>query len=140
MPVEVARPNIVIIPPPVAPSPPVATILAPKQPTPASPAVSGAEAEMARLATASRARMARIDGYAKQGAAARRSGNYGGMQATCRSWTKDQSGNGEAWRCLGLAQFQGGAGREALPALRQALKLEMGDAQVEAAILSILRP
>ena len=95
---------------------------------------------MARLAAASRARMARIDGYAKRGEAARRSGNYGGLQATCQRWKQEQPGNGEAWRCLGLAQFQGGAGREALPALRQALKLEMGDAQVEAAILSILRP
>lgn len=138
-PVEVARPNI-IIPPPVAPSRPVAAVVAPKQPTLISPAAAGAEAEMARLANASRVRMARIDGYAKQGEVARRSGAYGGMQATCQRWTQDQPGNGEAWRCLGLAQFQGGAGRDALPALRQALKLEMGDAQVEAAILSILRP
>ena len=95
---------------------------------------------MARHAAASRARMMRIDGYARQGETARRSGNYEGMQAACQRWTQDQPGNGEAWRCLGLAQFQGGAGREALPALRQSLKLEMGDAQVEAAILSILRP
>ena len=140
VPVEVARSNVVISPPPVAASPPVARLLAPKQPSPATSSVSGAEAEMARLAAASRARMARIDGYAKRGEAARRSGNYGGLQATCQRWKQEQPGNGEAWRCLGLAQFQGGAGREALPALRQALKLEMGDAQVEAAILSILRP
>ena len=140
VPVEVARPNITIVPPPVAPSPPVASILAPKQPTPVASAVSSAEAEMARHAAASRARMMRIDGYARQGETARRSGNYEGMQAACQRWTQDQPGNGEAWRCLGLAQFQGGAGREALPALRQSLKLEMGDAQVEAAILSILRP
>ena len=139
-PVEVARPNIIIIPPPVVPALPVATGGAAKQPTLVSPAVSSAEAEMARLANASRARVARIDSYVKQGEVARRSGVYGGLQATCQRWTQDQPGNGEAWRCLGLAQFQGGAGREALPALRQALKLEMGDAQVEAAILSILRP
>ena len=95
---------------------------------------------MAKLATASQARRVRIEGYAKQAEAARRSSNYGAMQGTCQRWTQDQPGNGEAWRCLGLAQFQGGAGREALPALRQALKLEPKDAQVEAAILSILRP
>jgi cytochrome c-type biogenesis protein CcmH/NrfG len=39
-----------------------------------------------------------------------------------------------------LAQQQNGAGRDALPALRQALKLEPKDSQVEAAILRILRP
>jgi cytochrome c-type biogenesis protein CcmH/NrfG len=95
---------------------------------------------MARLSSASQARRARIDGYARQAEAARRSGSYVGLQASCQRWTQDQPGNGEAWRCLGLAQFQTGAGRDALPALRQALKLEPRDAQVESAILSILRP
>ena len=131
---------VAVTPAPSAEMPSVASTPGAKQPIAAPSAVSGAEAEMARLATASQARRARIDGYVKQGEAARRSGNYGGMQATCQRWMQDQPGNGEAWRCLGLAQFQGGAGREALPALRQALKLEPRDAQVEAAILSILRP
>jgi cytochrome c-type biogenesis protein CcmH/NrfG len=62
------------------------------------------------------------------------------LQGVCERWTEDQPGSAEAWRCLGLARHQAGAGRDALPALRQALKLEPNDAQVEAAILRILRP
>ena len=95
---------------------------------------------MAKQATAAQARRVRIDAYAKQAEGARRSGNYAGLLGSCQRWTQEQPGNGEAWRCYGLAQFQGGAGREALPALRQALKLEPRDSQVEAAILNILRP
>lgn len=136
--VEGTPPSVPVNATPVAPVVPVAPAPQPRPPAPA--AVSGTEAEMAKLATASQARRVRIEGYAKQAEAARRSSNYGAMQGTCQRWTQDQPGNGEAWRCLGLAQFQGGAGRDALPALRQALKLEPKDAQVEAAILSILRP
>ena len=137
-PIEAVPPNLPASPVPVAPVAPVVSAPLPKPLAPA--AVSGAEAEMAKLATASQARRVRIEGYAKQAEVARRSNNYGGMQATCQRWTQDQPGNGDAWRCFGLAQFQGGAGRQALPALRQALKLEPRDPQVEAAILSILRP
>ena len=108
----------------------------------ASPAAAtvGPEADMAKQANAAQARRVRIDAYAKQTEAARRTGSYGGLLGNCQRWTQEQPSSGEAWRCFGLAQFQGGAGREALPALRQALKLEPRDAQVEAAILSILRP
>lgn len=125
-----------------APSVPAAVPAKPAKPpkATATPPVPTAEAEMARLSGASQARRARIDGYARQAEAARRSGSYGGLQGSCQRWTQEEPGNGEAWRCLGLAQFQAGAGREALPALRQALKLEPRDAQVESAILSILRP
>ncbi len=133
------------------PSPAPAPVATTTNPAPAAPAIkssstnvpaatSAADAEMAKLASASQARRARIDGYAKQADTARRSGSYTGLQANCLRWTQEQPGNAEAWRCLGLAQFQAGAGREALPALRQALKLESNDAQVEAAILAILRP
>ena len=95
---------------------------------------------MAKQANAAQARRARLDAYTRQAEGARRSGNYTGMLSNCQRWTQEQPGSGEAWRCYGLAQFQGGAGREALPALRQALKFEPRDLQVEAAILSILRP
>ena len=100
----------------------------------------GQDADMAKQANAAQARRVRIDSYAKLAEGARRSGNFAGLLGNCQRWTQDQPGSGEAWRCYGLAQFQGGAGREALPALRQALKLEPRDSQVEAAILSILRP
>ena len=133
--VQVVVPSVLVNPPPFFPTPPLALL-----PTLAPSTVPSAEADIARLATESRARKARIDGYAKQGEAARRSGNYGGMQATCQRWTQDQPSNGEAWRCLGLAQFQGDAANEALPTLRQALKLGPRDAELEAAILRILRP
>ena len=95
---------------------------------------------MLKQASAAQARRVRIDAYAKQAESARRSGSYAAMQGSCQRWTQEQPGNGEAWRCYGLAQFQSGAGRDALPALRQALRFEPRDAQVEAAILSILRP
>ncbi len=128
-------------PPPVAalPAPLDAAKLAKQQSAPPAAQV-GPEADMAKQATAAQARRVRIDAYAKQAEGARRSGNYAGLLGSCQRWTQEQPGNGEAWRCYGLAQFQGGAGREALPALRQALKLEPRDSQVEAAILNILRP
>ena len=134
LPAAAPAPVAVVPAAPIMPAPPT------KQPAPAPAAKIGPEAEMAKLANASQARQLRIQGYARQAEAARRSGNYGGLQANCQRWTEEQPGVGEAWRCLGLARFQGGAGRDALPALRQALKLEPRDAEVEAAILSILRP
>ncbi len=102
-------------------------------------ATSEAEAAIARLSAEAHQRRLRIDGYVKQTDAARRSGNYSGLQGVCDRWSKDQPANAQAWQCLGLAQFQNGAGREALPALRQSLKLEPNDPAVEAAILKILR-
>jgi hypothetical protein len=112
----------------------------PATPPAPQPAVSVADNEMAKQAAASQARRVRIEGYARQADAARRSNSYSGLQGACQRWTTDQPGSADAWRCLGLAQFQNGAGRDALPALRQALKIESRDTQVEAAILSILRP
>ncbi len=107
---------------------------------PAPPPTASAETEISKQASASQARRLRIEGYARQAEVARRSGNYAALQGSCQRWTQDQPGNSEAWRCLGLAQFQSGEGRQALQALRQALKLEPNDATVESAILSILRP
>lgn len=130
-------PSTVVAPPAVPPEPVKRQAVVPPLPNAAN---VGPEADMAKQATAAQARRLRIDGYAKQAEAARRSGNYVGLLGNCQRWTQEQPGSGEAWRCYGLAQFQGGAGREALPALRQALKLEPRDSQVEAAILSILRP
>lgn len=111
-----------------------------KQRVPPVAASIGPEADMAKQASAAQARRVRIDAYVRQAESARRSGNYAALLGNCQRWTQEQPGNGEAWRCYGLAQFQGGAGREALPALRQALRFEPRDSQIEAAILSILRP
>jgi RDD family len=123
-------------------APPLVTVKPPQPSTPTAtaPAQSSADAEMAKQTSAANARKQRIEGFARQAEAARRSGNYAALQGSCQRWTEDQPGSGEAWRCLGLAQFQNGAGRDALPALRKALKIEPKDAQAEAAILSILRP
>jgi tetratricopeptide (TPR) repeat protein len=101
---------------------------------------SSADAELNKQASASLARRQRIEAYARQAETARRSGNYSGLQGACERWTQDQPGNGEAWRCLGLAHYQSGDAKQALPALRQALKLEPNDPPVERAILNILRP
>jgi uncharacterized RDD family membrane protein YckC len=120
--------------------PPATDTATKKQEKGLSTANSATEAEMSKQTAASHARRLRIDGYARQAEAARRSGNYSALQGSCQHWTQDQPGSAEAWRCLGLAQYQNGAGRTALPALRQALKIEPQDAPVEAAILSILRP
>lgn len=136
-----AAPPVVAVQPPafVSPAPAVPTQASTK-PVPPPVANSAAEAEITRQASASQTRRLRIEGYARQAELSRRSGSYGGLQASCQRWTQDQPGSAHAWRCLGLAQFQNGAGREALPALRQALKFESNDAEVEAAILRILRP
>ena len=102
--------------------------------------ISAADEQMNKQAMAAQARRTRIDGYASQAESALRSGSYAGLQGSCRNWTVDQPGSAAAWRCLGLAQFQNGAGSDALPALRQSLKLGSKDPQVEEAILRILRP
>ena len=129
---------------PAANTPEVSTAAPPKLPAalpaPSTTANSAAEAELAKQANASNLRRLRIEAYASQVAAARRSGSYSGLQGVCERWSQDQPASGEAWRCLGMAQFQNGAGRQALPALRQALRFEPNDAQIESAILSILRP
>ena len=128
-------------PPTVVVNPPSAAPAAPATPNSAAAlAKSAAETEMSKQASAAHARRLRIDGYMKQAESARRSGNYGALLGNCQRWTQDQPGSAEAWRCFGLAQYQNGAGRDALPALRQALKLEPNDSQVESAILKILRP
>ncbi len=109
----------------------------------AAATVSSNDAQVDRQVVAANARRARIDGYARQLENARRSGgavNYAGLQGSCQRWTVDQPGSADAWSCLGLAQFQNGSGRDALPALRQSLKLGSKDPQVEDAILRILRP
>lgn len=106
--------------------------------TPPPPAIQTSEFE--RQTALAQARRARIDAAEKRAAAARSSGSYAGLQGVCERWTEDQPGSAEAWRCLGLARAQAGGGRDALPALRQALKLDPNDAQVEAAIFKILRP
>ncbi len=96
--------------------------------------------EFERQTALAQARRARIDAAEKRVSAARASGNYAGLQSVCERWTEDQPGSADAWRCLGLARAQSGAARDALPALRQALKLDPNDSRVEAAIFKILRP
>jgi hypothetical protein len=96
--------------------------------------------EFEKQSAIAKERRTRIDRAEQRVAAARSSGNYGGLQSVCQRWTEDQPGSAEAWRCLGLAKHQNGAGRDALPALRQAIKLDPNDSQVEAAIFKILRP
>jgi hypothetical protein len=98
------------------------------------------QSELDRQTAAAAERRKRIDAAEKRVAAARGSGSYAGLQAACERWTQDQPGSAEAWRCLGLAKYQSGAGRDALPALRQSLKLDPNDSEVEGAILRILRP
>ena len=135
------EPPVPVITAPPAPIAPTAAVAVAGRKSDAKPApTAAADANLAQQASAAQARRSRIDSYTNQAAAARRSGSYSGLQGSCQRWTQDQPASGEAWRCYGLAQFQAGAGREALPALRQALKFEPHDAQVEAAILSILRP
>ncbi len=138
-------PDALVLPPAQTPINPVNDLKGTPKPPAANTAMvpsasAAAEAQMTQQASAAHARRARIDGYAKQAENARRSGNYAGLQGSCQSWTVDQPGNALAWRCLGLAKFQNGAGRDALPALRQSLKLGSKDQQVEDAILTILRP
>lgn len=105
--------------------------------TPSPAQLAAADSAQARAA---QARRLRLDAIAAKAARARQSGSYVGLEAECLRWTQDAPASAAAWRCLGLARYQTGAGRDALPALRQALKLEPNDADVEAAILRILRP
>lgn len=131
------------LPPPAArdaDAPSTVRTTPPANAMPPAAQISAAEAQMNKQAMAAQARRTRIDGYVSQAESAQRSGSYAGLQSSCKNWTVDQPGNSAAWRCLGLAQFQNGAGREALPALRQSLKLGSKDPQVEDAILRILRP
>ncbi|MEQ1596284.1 MAG: RDD family protein [Casimicrobium sp.] len=131
-----------------APTTPVAAATSPTRaatassasvPTPVR-AASESEVAIARLSADANQRRVRIEGYIRQTETARRTGNYAASQSVCQRWADDQPANAQAWQCLGLAQFQNGAGRAALPALRQSLKLEANDPSVEAAILKILRP
>jgi hypothetical protein len=105
-----------------------------------TPAVTSEEATIARLSAEAHQRRLRIDGYVQQSETARRTGNFSAVQGICQRWSVDQPSSAQAWQCLGLAQYQNGAGRDALPALRQSLKLQGHDPAVEAAILKILRP
>jgi hypothetical protein len=105
-----------------------------------TPAATSEEATIARLSAEAHQRRVRIDGYIQQSEAARRTGNFAAVQGVCQRWSVDQPSSAQAWQCLGLAQYQNGAGRDALPALRQSLKLQGHDPAVEAAILKILRP
>jgi hypothetical protein len=146
--------------PPVSTPPAVATVTPPKRdevivltkPDKSEPAPTKAPAktepakatpprgDFDRQTALAQERRNRIDNAERRVAAARASGSYAALQGVCERWTIDQPGSAEAWRCLGLAKYQAGAGRDALPALRQSLKIEANDPQVEAAILSILRP
>ncbi len=157
-PVTVSAPPIVV--PPIvstAPStpPPRSDITIIRKPTPAESPVAqktttpplGKKAETVpeagefeRQSAIAKDRRARIDRVEARVAAARASGSYAGLQSLCQRWTEDQPGSADAWRCYGLAKYQNGAGRDALPALRQAIKLDPNDAQVESAIFKILRP
>jgi hypothetical protein len=119
---------------------PQTTREAPNVPNKTSGSATGAPSDFEKQATIVQQRRARIEAAERGAASARTSGNYAGLQGLCERWTQDQPGSAEAWRCLGLAQFQSGAGRGALPALRQALKLEPNDSEVESAIFRILRP
>jgi hypothetical protein len=132
---------------PVAPAPvppkveaPATKSVPPKAGNVAPSSEQAFQSELDKQTAAAQERRRRIEAAEKRVAAARVSGSYAGLQGVCERWTEDQPGSAEAWRCLGLARHQAGAGRDALPALRQALKLEPNDAQVEAAILRILRP
>lgn len=140
-----AAPDALVLPPTQTPIDPLKNLKVAPKPPPANTAIvpsasAAAEAQMTQQASAALARRARIDGYSKQAEGSRRSGAYAGLQGSCQNWTVDQPGSALAWRCLGLAKFQNGAGRDALPALRQSLKLGSKDQQVEDAILTILRP
>ncbi|MGL5002108.1 MAG: tetratricopeptide repeat protein, partial [Casimicrobium sp.] len=144
--VNTSRSDIVIVPPKstatTAPEKPTVTVTPPPKAStetaPKTAAPSGNEFE--KQSALAQERRNRIERAEKRVAAARESGSYAGLQGLCENWTEDQPASADAWRCLGLARFQAGAGRDALPALRQALKLDPNDSQVEAAIFKILRP
>ncbi len=99
--------------------------------------IQGQLEEQARAAQERRIRIERIE---TQVARTKQGGSYAGLQASCQAWTEDQPSSAEAWRCLGLAKYQSGDARGALPALRESLKFEPNDREVEATILRILRP
>jgi hypothetical protein len=123
---------------PATPEKPSTSDAVPAVPVAAPPAKTADPASAAsRIAQERRARIERVEA---QVARARQSGSYADLQSSCLRWTDDQPGSAEAWRCLGLARFQAGDAGGALPALRQSLKLEPNDPQVESTILRILRP
>ncbi len=120
---------------------PVEPIKPPPTPSAQPPRANDDVQRLAALAAAAQNRRARIERAEAAVAAVRRGqGSYAPLQSICQRWTEDQPGSAEAWRCLGLAQYQNGAGAAALPALRTALRLQPKDPEVEAAILGILRP
>lgn len=137
---------------PVTPAPIAAATQAPtsvpkksESPPPAGTKASNVaperpQSDYEKQAAVAQQRRSRIEAAEKLTSAARAKGSYASLQNTCERWTQDQPGSAQAWRCLGLAQFQSGAGRGSLPALRQALKIEPNDSEIEAAIFSILRP
>jgi hypothetical protein len=91
-------------------------------------------------ARAAQERRARIERVEEQVARVKQGGSYAALKASCQAWTEDQPSSAAAWRCLGLARYQSGDPRGALPALRESLKIEPNDREVEATILRILRP
>jgi hypothetical protein len=141
-PAQTAPDRVIGTPPPepakVTPSAPAPSPAKAAPPKTAQPPAAPNEFE--RQTALAQERRARIERAEKRVAAARSSGSYAGLQGVCERWTEDSPGSAEAWRCLGLARYQAGAGRDALPALRQSLKLEPNDSEVEGAILRILRP
>jgi hypothetical protein len=98
------------------------------------------QGQLEEQARAAQERRMRIERTEAQVARTKQGGSYAGLQASCQTWTEDQPSSAEAWRCLGLAKFQSGDTRGALPALRESLKYEPNDREVEATILRILRP
>ena len=94
---------------------------------------------MEKQANAAHARRVRIDGYARQAEGAR-AVQLRWFAISLPAVDTGTAGKPGSLALLRFAQQQNGAGRDALPALRQALKLEPKDSQVEAAILRILRP
>jgi tetratricopeptide (TPR) repeat protein len=141
-PAQTAPDRVIGTPPPepakVTPSAPPPSPAKAAPPKTAQPPAAPNEFE--RQTALAQERRARIERAEKRVAAARSSGSYAGLQGVCERWTEDSPGSAEAWRCLGLARYQAGAARDALPALRQSLKLEPNDSEVEGAILRILRP
>jgi uncharacterized RDD family membrane protein YckC len=136
-----SRSDVIIAPKLQRPIEPSASQAVPKSATKTdSSKVAAPPSDFDRQTAIAQERRNRIDAVERRVAAARATGSYVGLQGACERWTNDQPGSAEAWRCLGLAKFQAGAGRDALPALRQYLKIEPNDSQVEDAILKILRP
>ncbi len=122
-------------------NPVVGAVVAPSLPAAQTPApvATPDDLSIAHLSAEAHKHRLRLEGYVQQSETARRTGNFSGLQGMCQQWSVDQPASAQAWQCLGLAQYQNGAGRGALPALRQSLKLKGNDPAVEAAILNILR-